>query len=33
MDKTQLLTNTKGMIDRLKSCLGDAGLSYSSSEY
>lgn len=33
MDKTQLLTNTKGMIDRLKSCLGDAGLSNSSSEY
>lgn len=33
MDKTQLLSNTKGMIDRLKSCLGDAGLSNSSSEY
>lgn len=33
MDKAQLLANTKGMIDRLKSCLGDAGLSNGSSEY
>lgn len=33
MDKTQLLASTKGMIDRLKSCLGEAGLSNGSSEY
>lgn len=33
MDKTQLLASTKGMIDQLKNCLGEAGLSNGSSEY